>query len=76
MDTETWLEFDDSGSEDGFDTREVGPIQAHPEEDTHCLVIPWIGGNLLMITPGVSVLNWYLYTGQGKTGFTYGRDGP
>ena len=68
--------FDDSDSEEMPITEELGPNQAHPEEDTHCLVIPWIWSKLIMITPGVSVLNWYLYTGQGKTGFTYGRDGP
>jgi hypothetical protein len=31
---------------------------------------------MVAIMPGVSVLNWYLYTGQGKVGFTYGEHNP
>ena len=50
--------------------------EGDPEEYMTFEVIPWAHPipRVVLILPGVSVLNWYLYTGQGKIGFTYADD--
>ena len=56
---------------------EQNPIQeGDPEEYMAFEVVPWARPTptIVIVFPGVSVLNWYLYTGQGKVGFTYADD--
>ena len=74
------LDWDSSDDQERSYTEEETPLQAQegtPEEYMTWQVMPWSypAGQMVAIMPGVSVLNWYLYTGGGKFGFTHGESG-
>ena len=68
-------------SDDGWSDTEDSEPTPSPEgtwqEWATWPIVPWSypAGRVVLIMPGVSVLNWYLYTGGGKRGYVHAESG-
>ena len=66
------------GWSDSDEDEPIPPLEGTWQEYAMWQIIPWSygAGQVVMVMPGISVLNWYLFTGGGKRGFIHGQDSP